>query len=202
MTFSFSQALEAVAQGCNSAVKGIRERILPTPGKRKREEIAEDAEALQEAPKQQAVQIQVCQTSSACSEKAEKALQKISSRLARILIDHFPGSSNAEASLCEPSLTVCSCCRSPRPQRGVRPSRYTCHSETSLAFSFWLEIKSPPTSEVLCSWASRGRNDPTPQPPNSCSAARPFSLRYHKQERVGACRDRDSRASYKTERGD
>ena len=57
MTFSFSQALETVAQGCNSAVKGIRERVLPTPGKRKREE--DEAGAVRDPAKIQAVETQV-----------------------------------------------------------------------------------------------------------------------------------------------
>ena len=38
MRFSFSQAIEKLAQGCNSAIKTVQERVLPTPGKRKRSE--------------------------------------------------------------------------------------------------------------------------------------------------------------------
>ena len=38
MRFSFGQAIEKLAQGCNSAIKTVQERVLPTPGKRKRGE--------------------------------------------------------------------------------------------------------------------------------------------------------------------
>ena len=107
MRFSFSQAIEKLAQGCNSAIKSVQERVLPTPGKRKRseEEVPlEEEEEKRRSPRHRPSHVEVTLFHFSVQQWCKSCCRATSAELLVLVAAH------GQSGFCQPAVSVCSRC--------------------------------------------------------------------------------------------